>query len=312
MRKHIAALAVLPLLLLTAACGNDEVDVPEGSTPGVEVTGELGELPAVTASEVSVDSPITNETIKGDGPTVDLAKGALVHLSVFSGVDGKEIGSTVDANRPEQVNSASPEPIKGLWDALNGLNRGSRVVLTTDATEAVGAEVVKNWGLEEGNTIIVITDIMSVAPSDSLDGPEGAAKPAETGLPKIVEKDGKVTGLDWSDVGAKPKELQVVTLIEGTGPAVESGRLGTFNYFGKVWKAKKPFDESYSKEPATFPVGIGGLIPAWDEGLVGVKQGSRLMIIAPPDTAYGAQGGGDSIPPDSTLVFVIDVLGVDA
>ena len=84
----------------------------------------------------------------------------------------------------------------------------------------------------------------------------------------------------------------------------------TFDYIGEVYKAQKPFDESYSGEPLTFAVGAGSLIPAWDEGLIGIKEGSRVMIISPPDKGYGDQGSGN-IPPKSTLVFVLDVLGVD-
>jgi FKBP-type peptidyl-prolyl cis-trans isomerase len=54
------------------------------------------------------------------------------------------------------------------------------------------------------------------------------------------------------------------------------------------------------------------LIPAWDKALVGQPLGSRIMIIAPPDMAYGAQGSPPTIPANATLVFVVDVLGVDS
>lgn len=312
MRKHIAALVVLPLLLVTAACGSDDSSDANASTlPGVKVTGAFGEVPTVTAKDVTVDKPVSTESIKGDGPEVNLEQGALVHFSVFSGVDGSKIGSTLDANRPQQISSTGQEPIKGLNDALKGAHRGSRVVLVEDATDAVGADAVNQLGLKDGDSLIAVTDIISVTPADPLDGPQGTAKKQPAGTPKVVEKDGKVTGFDWTGVGAKPKKLQVITLIEGDGPAIVANRLATFNYLGEVWKGKKPFDESYSKQPITFPVGAGNLIPAWDEGLIGVKAGSRVMIIAPPDTAYGDQKNS-GIPANSTLVFVLDVLGVDA
>ena len=99
-------------------------------------------------------------------------------------------------------------------------------------------------------------------------------------------------------------------MVEGNGPAIQANRLVTFNYFGEVFKGKKPFDESYSAKPITFAVGANSLIPAWDQGLIGVKEGSRVMIVAPPDMAYGESGSG-GIPPNATLVFVLDVLGVD-
>jgi len=85
----------------------------------------------------------------------------------------------------------------------------------------------------------------------------------------------------------------------------------TFDYFGAVWGEKKPFDESFSREPTAFAVGVNSLIPAWDQEIPGLTRGSRVMIIAPPDSAYGDQDQ-PNIPGGSTLVFVVDVLGVDA
>jgi peptidylprolyl isomerase len=77
-----------------------------------------------------------------------------------------------------------------------------------------------------------------------------------------------------------------------------------------VWGAKNPFDESYSKAPVPFGVGVNGLIPAWDKSIPGLERGSRVLIIAPPADGYGDQAR-PGIPANSTLVFVVDVLGVD-
>ena len=86
----------------------------------------------------------------------------------------------------------------------------------------------------------------------------------------------------------------------------------TFNYYGAVWGSKKPFDSSFSRgAPVPFGVGVKGLIPAWDKVIPGLKQGSRVLIIAPPGDAYGAQRAA-GIPANSTLTFVVDVLGVDS
>jgi len=83
----------------------------------------------------------------------------------------------------------------------------------------------------------------------------------------------------------------------------------TVNYFGEVWNGTKAFDESYTKSPVTFDVGDGHLIKGWDQGLVGVPQGSRVLMIIPPDYGYGSTAQS-TIPANSTLVFVVDVLGV--
>ena len=88
----------------------------------------------------------------------------------------------------------------------------------------------------------------------------------------------------------------------------------TLNYLGQVYGKKKPFNNSYTAGSATaFPLGFGGVIPAWDKALVGVPLGSRVMLIAPPSTAYGAQGSPEGgIPKNATLVFVVDLLGTSA
>ena len=98
-------------------------------------------------------------------------------------------------------------------------------------------------------------------------------------------------------------------LREGTGPVLDGPHRIAADYLGQVWGQKTPFNDSYPKEPVNFTVGISGVIPAWDKALAGVKEGARVMLVAPPSAAYGAAGQGP-IPANATLVFVIDVLGV--
>ena len=119
-----------------------------------------------------------------------------------------------------------------------------------------------------------------------------------------------MTGLDWTGVDepdlATP--VQRVVLKEGDGAAVKASDTVTVNYFGETYQAKEPFDESYSKTPLTSP--LSGLIQGWSIGLTGVKVGSRVLLQIPPAYGYGAEGSGDSIPGNSTLWFVIDVVSV--
>ena len=136
-------------------------------------------------------------------------------------------------------------------------------------------------------------DVLSVEPKDVVDGPEGkdVDRPGRRAR-GAVESGGKVTGLDFSRRRRRrPTKLQVIPLVEGDGPAAKAGRLVTFNYYGAVWGAKKPFDSSFDRgAPVPFGVGVKGLIPAWDKVIPGLKQGSRVLIIAPPGDGYGAAG----------------------
>ena len=109
--------------------------------------------------------------------------------------------------------------------------------------------------------------------------------------------------------GKPSTDLAVKTVIQGKGPAVASGDYVEVNYLGQIYETGKVFDNSYDRH-ATFTtqIGTGKVIPGWDKGLVGQKAGSRVELSIPPALAYGAQGQPPTIPADSTLVFVTDII----
>jgi peptidylprolyl isomerase len=110
--------------------------------------------------------------------------------------------------------------------------------------------------------------------------------------------------------GAPPTKLVTKDLVSGAGTAAKSGNSLTVNYVGVLYKGGKEFDSSWKTgKPFPFQLGRGSVIPGWDQGLVGMKVGGRRELIIPPQLAYGKQGSPPTIPPNSTLVFVIDLLG---
>ncbi|MCC7075546.1 MAG: FKBP-type peptidyl-prolyl cis-trans isomerase [Acidimicrobiia bacterium] len=116
--------------------------------------------------------------------------------------------------------------------------------------------------------------------------------------------------IELAGCGDPPAELVTEDLAEGNGATVESSSSVTVNYTGVLWPDGDEFDSSWSRgEPTSFA--LSGVIPGWSEGLVGMKAGGRRLLVIPPDLAYGAQGAGGDIPPNSTLVFVVDVLEVE-
>lgn len=109
--------------------------------------------------------------------------------------------------------------------------------------------------------------------------------------------------------GAPPKQLEVKELEEGSGAEAKSGDEVTVQYVGVDYKNGKEFDSSWSRnEPYTFPLGAGEVIPGWDQGVEGMKVGGRRELIIPPELAYGEEGRPPAIPPNETLIFVIDLL----
>jgi peptidylprolyl isomerase len=112
--------------------------------------------------------------------------------------------------------------------------------------------------------------------------------------------------------GAPPKKLVVKDIEKGSGPTAEAGDEVTVQYVGVNYKNGKEFDSSWSRnEPFPFQLGAGQVIPGWDQGVEGMKVGGRRELIIPPGLAYGATPPTPAIAPNETLVFVIDLLGVE-
>jgi peptidylprolyl isomerase len=102
-------------------------------------------------------------------------------------------------------------------------------------------------------------------------------------------------------------KLVVTTLVEGKGAATQKGQNLTVNYVGVTYADGKEFDSSWKRsEPFSFEVGAGNVIKGWDQGLIGVKVGSRVQLDIPADLAYGAHPSGGQ--PAGALRFVVDVL----
>jgi peptidylprolyl isomerase len=80
-------------------------------------------------------------------------------------------------------------------------------------------------------------------------------------------------------------------------------------YVGVLWDGGKPFDASWDRggQPFAFQLGGGQVIPGWDEGVAGMKPGGRRLLAIPPAKGYGQQGSPPVIPPNATLIFVVDL-----
>ena len=108
-----------------------------------------------------------------------------------------------------------------------------------------------------------------------------------------------------------PTKLVTKDLVQGTGQAASQGKTVTVNYVGVLYKNGKEFDSSWSRnQPFTTALSPGSVISGWVQGLNGMKVGGRRELIIPPSLGYGKAGSPPTIPPNSTLVFVVDLLSV--
>jgi peptidylprolyl isomerase len=107
-----------------------------------------------------------------------------------------------------------------------------------------------------------------------------------------------------------PKTLVTKNLIVGTGTEAKTGDELTVNYVGALYKTGKVFDASWNRHE-TFQFQLGGdVIGGWNQGIVGMRVGGRRELIIPSSLGYGTAGSGSAIPPNSPLIFIVDLLAV--
>jgi FKBP-type peptidyl-prolyl cis-trans isomerase len=116
----------------------------------------------------------------------------------------------------------------------------------------------------------------------------------------------KVTGKGTNTVSG----LEYWDIKVGTGPTAVRGQMVKVHYTGWLTTGKK-FDSSVDRaEPFTFTLGQGQVIKGWDEGVAGMKVGGKRQLRSPPELGYGDRGAGGVIPPNATLIFDVELLGV--
>jgi peptidylprolyl isomerase len=109
-----------------------------------------------------------------------------------------------------------------------------------------------------------------------------------------------------------PIALVAEDLTVGDGPEATSGQTVMVHYVGVAWSTGQQFDASWDRgETFDFRLGAGQVIQGWDEGVQGMKVGGRRRLTIPPEMGYGSRGAGGVIKGGETLVFVVDLLGVN-
>jgi len=111
--------------------------------------------------------------------------------------------------------------------------------------------------------------------------------------------------------GQPPKELEVVDIWEGQGEEAKAGHQVSVHYVGVSFSTGEEFDASWNRGQAfQFPLGGGRVIKGWDQGVQGMKVGGRRRLTIPAHLAYGNQSPTPAIKAGETLIFVVDLLGV--
>lgn len=104
--------------------------------------------------------------------------------------------------------------------------------------------------------------------------------------------------------------LQYIDITIGAGATAQAGQNVSVHYTGWLENGQK-FDSSVDRgQPFSFPLGVGRVIRGWDEGVQGMKVGGKRKLIIPSNLGYGARGAGGAIPPNATLIFEVELLGI--
>ncbi len=313
-RSRLCVLLLLPLLLI-AGCssssgGKKASSSPTSSLSDVMVTGAVGAAPTLklTKTPFAVTTTQTKVLSPGTGPTIVKGQRVRVDYLLVNGRTDKAADSTF--GKASVVFNADPtQLLPGLADGLINQKVGSRMLLAVPPKDAFGTTGNSQLGVQATDTLLFVLDLKTA--TTPIAKPAGTTVAAKKGMP-TVKDDAKGVPTITMPAGAAPTKLVVDPLIQGKGAAIKAGQTITVNYVGAIWPGGKVFDSSYARGMASDTViGEGEVIKGWDQGLVGQKVGSRVMLVIPPDDGYGTSGNTSAgIKGSDTLVFVVDILDV--
>lgn len=198
--------------------------------------------------------------------------------------DGKKFDSSFDRGEPFEVKIGMGQVIQGWDEGFQQFKEGTKAVLIIPPNLGYGERA--QGSIPANSTLIFHVHLLKVKamPPPFKPWPYDAAKAITT-----------------------PSGLKYVIIKEGTGVVPQTGQTITANYHGTFLDGKK-FDSSFDRgQPFSTQIGMGRVIKGWDEAFTTMKVGTQAVLIIPPDLAYGP-GGRGGIPPNSTLVFYVELL----
>ncbi len=260
-------------------------------------TGKLGEKPTIsfnTPMTVSDGSYVVLQ--KGDGETIEEGDRVCAQGIALNVKDGTELMDTWTKNTPDCSLKVDSSTLSSTYyNQIKGAKINTTIGFGVNDNDSSGYSY-----------ILAMTFVSKSKDLEKATGEEVKDVPAN--LPKVTRaKDGKPS-VDMNGQGSVDS-LVTQTLIKGSGKTLTDSDTAVVKYTGWLTNGKQ-FDSSWDKN-TTFDADLsasGQIISGWKQGLIGQTVGSQVLLVIPPDLGYGADGSGDTIPGNSTLVFVIDIL----
>jgi FKBP-type peptidyl-prolyl cis-trans isomerase len=285
------------------------------------VEGKGGTKPEISAPKDGKPSEKTViETVsEGSGTAIKSSDFVRLDWTVEKWGEGKELGGTWQATstgdskpRPqavEQIGKPSRQLPAKVLDAVKGKKPGSRILVQGTAGDLIGEALNTSSGIGQKDVLVWVLDVAGAATVDAKAEAKGEQAASEAGMPQVKAPSQKAATITIPANTKAPKDLKQQVLIKGDGKKVEAGQGLVAQYTGVKWEDGKKFDSSWDHGGATaFQIGTGSVVAGWDQGLVGKNVGDRVLLVIPPDLAYGNNPGSELAK--NTLVFVVDILGV--
>ncbi|WP_030918450.1 FKBP-type peptidyl-prolyl cis-trans isomerase [Streptomyces sp. NBC_01527] len=307
--RRLAALLVVPLLLLTAACGGDGKGSDSASKngfPAITAGAKFGEKPTLSKGQGDPPKELKTQVIsEGDGAKLKNGDAIQVNYLGQAWDSTKPFDNSFDRKQPFDLTLGAGMVIKGWDQGLVGQKVGSRVQLVIPPDLGYGPQ--GQGDIKPNATLVFVVDILKATQIPA--SAKGTAVAQDNvDLPKVgVNTDGKAPSVKIPEKTDPPTKLVSNYVLESDGDVIKETDSVVVNYVGLLWKDGKTFDSTYAQgKTQTFPlaqVTLKGL----KNGLIGKKIGSRVLLVIPPDQAFGDKAQ-QSIPAKSTLVFAVDLL----
>ena len=321
-RSVVAGLIAAALTLSLASCSSKEEAKDYDYTGGGEGEPLVASPPASNNIEdVSWQGDCGNDQVKlefkapfsigqvssrliqeGTGEEIYGEQKVAFSVAYYDANTGELVYSSADSGRDETILLVSEQQSQGdpYYEALVGHKVGSCLIM---ALPEGGNSAEGESGLPAMLVALTVTKAITTLPKA-----EGEIVPLDDPDLPVVTLDRYGRPFVEMPSVEPPTKLVVKDLIVGEGAPVELGQDVVVHYAGWIWDNEEEFDSTWGRtQPSIFIFDKGRLIDGWIQGLAGKKVGSQVLLVVPPDLAYGAEGQGD-IPADSTLVFVIDIL----
>lgn len=252
------------------------------------------------------------EETRGSGRSPMGEEMVKVNLTV-SLLDGTKIFSTADRGEPFEYQYGQNFDTQGLEEGVGMLRKGGKATLIVPQQIAYGAEA-RGQMIPAFSTIVYEVELLDMRSKEAYDkeiAEQQAKREAETEARKVSEKTDRDKYLADNGINVAPTAsgLYYIETEKGTGKKAMPGNVVHVHYTGRLLDGTE-FDSSAGKDPLSFPLGGGRVIPGWDEAIAMMHEGGKATLVIPSEIAYGARDNG-TIPAYSTLVFEVELVKVE-